>query len=73
MEHLRKRKCRLRNHRLRSGATQEEEIQIEKPLDLRGGGQEKKEPERIQEQEQLETIPTIEEEVSKIQFLEIEP
>jgi hypothetical protein len=35
-------------------------------LDLRGGGQEKKEPERIQEQEQLETIPTIEEEVSKI-------
>jgi hypothetical protein len=34
-------------HDLRNGITQEVEIQTKKPLDLKGGGQEKKEPKRI--------------------------
>ncbi len=58
---------------LRSGIAQGGEAQTKKPQDLRGGGQEKKEPHIIQAQQQVETIPTIEEEVSKIQFLEVEP
>ncbi len=51
---------------LKSGATKEEEVQTKKPQDLRGGGQEEKEPQKNQEQQQVETIPTIEEKVSKI-------
>ncbi len=44
-------------HDLRSGATHEEEVQLEKPQDLKGRGQEEKKPQKIQEQEQVETIP----------------
>ncbi len=58
---------------LKSGTIQEAKIQTEKPQDLRRGGQEEKEPQRIQEQGQVEIIPTIEKEVLKIQPLEIEP
>jgi hypothetical protein len=35
---------------------QEEEVQAQEPQDLKGGGQEKKEPETTQKQEQVETI-----------------
>ncbi len=43
------------------------------PQDLRRGGWEKKEPEGIQEHEKVEAIPTAEEEISKIQHLDIKP
>ncbi len=55
-----------------SGTTQEEDVQLEKPQDLRRWGQEKKKPQRIQEQEKVEVIPAPKKEVSKIQYLEIE-
>ncbi len=58
---------------LRSGVASKEEIQTKKTQDLKGGGHEEKEPQRIQEQEQVEDILAIEEEVSKIQPQEIEP
>ncbi len=58
---------------LRNGAASKEEIQTKKTQDLKGGGQEEKEPQRIQEQEQVESILEIEEKVSKIQPQEIEP
>ncbi len=48
----------------------QEEVQTKKPQDVRGRGHEKKKPQRIQEQEQVEIISTIKEEVSKIHPLE---
>ncbi len=36
--------------------TQEEEVQAQEPQDLKGGGQEEKEPQTTQKQEQVETI-----------------
>ncbi len=60
-------------HDLKSGAVPNEDIQTKKPQDLKGGGQVEKEPQKIQEQEQVETILAIKEEVSKIQPQEIEP
>ncbi len=58
---------------LKGKIIQEEEVQIEKPQDLKGRSQEKKEPHITQEQEQVESIPTIKEKISKIQPLNIEP
>ncbi len=37
---------------------QEEEVQAQEPQDLKGGGQEEKEPQTTQKQEQVETILT---------------
>jgi hypothetical protein len=51
---------------------QEEEVQTQEPQDLKGGGHEKKEPQTIQKQEQVETILATKVEISKIQPLEIE-
>ncbi len=58
---------------LRSGTTQEKEVYPEKPRDLRRGDQEKIGPQKIQEQENLEDIPTLKEEIFKIYHLQIEP
>ncbi len=58
---------------LRSGIPQEEEVQLEKPHHLRKGDQEEIEPQKIQEQEKVEAIPTLKEKVSKIYHMEIEP
>ncbi len=49
-----------------SGTTQEEDVQLEKPQDLRRWGQEEKKPQRIQEQEKVEVIPAPKKKVSKI-------
>ncbi len=49
----------------KSGVAQEE-VHPKTPHDLRGGGQEKKKPKGIQEQEKVELIPTPREEISKI-------
>jgi hypothetical protein len=53
---------------MKGETNQEEEIHIEKPQDLGGGGQEDKEPQITQEQEKMESIPTIKKEVSNIQL-----
>ncbi len=58
---------------LKSGVAQEKDVQLEKPQDFRKRGQGKKEPQRIQEQEKVEAIPTLEEKVSNIQHPEIQP
>ncbi len=57
----------------KSGTTQAMEEQTEKPQDLKGRGQEEKEPQKIQEQGRMEIILAIEEELSKIQPLGIKP
>ncbi len=51
---------------------QDEEVQTQEPHDLKGGGQDEKEPQTIQEQEHVETIPTTQVELSKIQLLEVD-
>ncbi len=57
---------------LKSGVAQEE-VQLEKPQDLRGRGQKEKELEVVQEQQKVEVFLALVEEISKIQHLDIEP
>ncbi len=48
----------MESHDLKSGTTQEEELQPQIPQALKGHGQEEKKLKGIQEQEKVEAIPT---------------
>ncbi len=65
----------MRNEIKPNGTTQQEEVQAEKLLIFKGGGQADKEPQMNQylEQEHMKTTTTAKEKQSQMQPLEVEP